>query len=225
MTAGKCVQCRGTFCLCCSLFTTIQCSIQWASFFLLCFQSKYPGFGSPGEIYSEVLGEQFRQNVRSIIKYSIFIYSYPFPSCLFLFHLPAECKLNTVRAGVLLVERRGSYPLIDLQILKSRSLLGCLVVSRVFSICQWYLLHCCVIPAHSQQGEVASGTRRKVKRQLSFQRYCHASRLLRGLAPYAPPSLHLLDDGYLGQAVVRRATAQPTLAGAGRHVSGTSPPV
>lgn len=81
------------------------------------------------------------------------------------------------------------------------------VRSSVFSSCQWYLLHCCVIPAHSQQGEVASSTRRKVKRQLSFQRYCHASRLLRGLVPHTPPSLHLLDDGYLGQAAVRRATA------------------
>ncbi|CAG09087.1 unnamed protein product, partial [Tetraodon nigroviridis] len=91
-------------------------------------------------------------------------------------HLPAasiaECKLSTGHAGVLLVERRGSYPLIDLQVLKSSS----------------------------QQGEVASGTRRKVQRQLSFQRYCHASRLLRGLVPHAPLSLHLLDDGYLGQA-------------------------
>ncbi|TNM95013.1 hypothetical protein fugu_017772 [Takifugu bimaculatus] len=87
-------------------------------------------------------------------------------------HMLADCKLNTDHAGVLLVERRGSYPLIDLQILKS----------------------------NVQQGEVASGTRRKVKRQLSFQRYCHASRLLRGLVPRTPVSLHLLDDGYLGQA-------------------------
>lgn len=120
---------------------------------------------------------------------------------------------------MLLVERRGSYPLIDLQILKSRSLLGfldgCLDISSVFSSCQWYLLHCCVIPANSQQGEVTSGTRRKVKRQLSFQRYCHASRLLRGMVPHTPLSLHLLDDGYLGQAAVRRATTQP--------VSGTPP--
>ncbi|XP_041814257.1 cAMP-specific 3',5'-cyclic phosphodiesterase 7B-like isoform X2 [Chelmon rostratus] len=56
------------------------------------------------------------------------------------------------------------------------------------------------LEASAQQGEVESGTRRKVKRLLSFQRYCHASRLLRGLVPHTPGSLHLLDDDYLGQA-------------------------
>ncbi|XP_049446208.1 cAMP-specific 3',5'-cyclic phosphodiesterase 7B-like isoform X1 [Epinephelus fuscoguttatus] len=86
--------------------------------------------------------------------------------------LEADCRLNTGHAGVLLVERRGSYPLIDLRILKTSA----------------------------QQGEVEAGTRRKVKRLLSFQRYCHASRLLRGLVPHTPGSLHLLDDDYLGQA-------------------------
>lgn len=59
-----------------------------------------------------------------------------------------------------------------------------------------------VISANAQQGEVESGTRRKVKRLLSFQRYCHASRLLRGLVPHTAGSLHLLDDDYLGQAAV-----------------------
>ncbi|TKS76452.1 cAMP-specific 3',5'-cyclic phosphodiesterase 7B [Collichthys lucidus] len=87
-------------------------------------------------------------------------------------HLEADGRLNTGHAGVLLVERRGSYPLIDLRILKTSA----------------------------QQGEVESGTRRKVKRLLSFQRYCHASRLLRRLVPHTPGSLHLLDDDYLGQA-------------------------
>ncbi|PIO36478.1 hypothetical protein AB205_0124480, partial [Aquarana catesbeiana] len=48
--------------------------------------------------------------------------------------------------------------------------------------------------AHS--GEI--GTKKKVKRLLSFQRYFHASRLLRGIVPQA--SLHLLDEDYLGQA-------------------------
>ncbi|KAG8011247.1 cAMP-specific 3' [Nibea albiflora] len=37
-------------------------------------------------------------------------------------HLEADGRLNTGHAGVLLVERRGSYPLIDLRILKSNSL-------------------------------------------------------------------------------------------------------
>lgn len=60
-----------------------------------------------------------------------------------------------------------------------------------------------IILASTQQGEVESGTRRKVKRLLSFQRYCHNSRLLRGLVPHTPGSLHLLDDDYLGQAAVR----------------------
>lgn len=71
------------------------------------------------------------------------------------------------------------------------------------------MLNCCtafVISASAQQVEVESGTRRKVKRLLSFQRYCHASRLLRGLVPHTPGSLHLLDDDYLGQAAVRTLT-------------------
>lgn len=81
-------------------------------------------------------------------------------------------------AGLLLAERRGSYPLIDLRLLNTAASTG----GR---------------PGQAQ-GEVESGTRRKVKRLLSFQRYCHASRLLRGLAPQG--SLHLLDEDYLGQA-------------------------
>ncbi|XP_028997340.1 cAMP-specific 3',5'-cyclic phosphodiesterase 7B-like isoform X1 [Betta splendens] len=87
-------------------------------------------------------------------------------------HLEADGRLSTGHAGVLLAERRGSFPLIDLHILKTSA----------------------------QQGEVESGTKRKVKRLLSFQRYCHNSRLLRGLVPHTPGSLHLLDDDYLGQA-------------------------
>ncbi|KAM7368004.1 hypothetical protein PAMP_014260 [Pampus punctatissimus] len=67
-------------------------------------------------------------------------------------HLEADGRLNTGHAGVFLAERRGSYPLIDL----------------------------CIRKTSAQKGEVESGTRRKVKRLLSFQRYCHASRLLRG---------------------------------------------
>ncbi|XP_013874362.1 cAMP-specific 3',5'-cyclic phosphodiesterase 7B isoform X2 [Austrofundulus limnaeus] len=84
----------------------------------------------------------------------------------------ADGRLNAGHAGVLLAERRGSYPLIDLQLLKPSA----------------------------QQGQVESGTRRKLKRLLSFQRYFHASRLLRGLVSHTPGSLHLLDDDYLGQA-------------------------
>uniref|UniRef100_A0A8D3CML0 Phosphodiesterase n=1 Tax=Scophthalmus maximus TaxID=52904 RepID=A0A8D3CML0_SCOMX len=57
-----------------------------------------------------------------------------------------------------------------------------------------------VITASAQRGEVESSNRKKVMRQLSFQRYCHASRLLRGFMPHTPGSLHLLDDDYLGQA-------------------------
>ncbi|KAJ8275284.1 hypothetical protein COCON_G00099090 [Conger conger] len=67
-----------------------------------------------------------------------------------------------------LSERRGSYPFIDLR-----------------------LLNTAVHP-----GEI--GTKKKVKRLLSFQRYFHASRLLRGPSPHS--SLHLLDEDYLGQA-------------------------
>uniref|UniRef100_H0X146 3',5'-cyclic-AMP phosphodiesterase n=1 Tax=Otolemur garnettii TaxID=30611 RepID=H0X146_OTOGA len=48
----------------------------------------------------------------------------------------------------------------------------------------------------THSGEI--GTKKKVKRLLSFQRYFHTSRLLRGIIPQAP--LHLLDEDYLGQA-------------------------
>ncbi|KAH0515036.1 cAMP-specific 3',5'-cyclic phosphodiesterase 7B [Microtus ochrogaster] len=57
-----------------------------------------------------------------------------------------------------------------------------------------WLLRSIADTTHS--GEI--GTRKKVKRLLSFQRYFHASRLLRGIIPQAP--LHLLDEDYLGQA-------------------------
>ncbi|XP_019405760.1 PREDICTED: cAMP-specific 3',5'-cyclic phosphodiesterase 7B isoform X1 [Crocodylus porosus] len=67
-----------------------------------------------------------------------------------------------------LSERRGSYPFIDFRLLNSTT--------------------------HS--GEL--GTKKKVKRLLSFQRYFHASRLLCGIVPQA--SLYLLDEDYLGQA-------------------------
>ncbi|XP_072355793.1 3',5'-cyclic-AMP phosphodiesterase 7B-like isoform X1 [Scyliorhinus torazame] len=68
----------------------------------------------------------------------------------------------------LLSERRGSYPVIDFRLLNTT--------------------------AHS--GEI--GTKKRVKRLLSFQRYFHASRLLRGIVPQT--CLHLLDEDYLGQA-------------------------
>ncbi|XP_074943829.1 3',5'-cyclic-AMP phosphodiesterase 7B isoform X3 [Phalacrocorax aristotelis] len=67
-----------------------------------------------------------------------------------------------------LSERRGSYPFIDFRLLNNTTL----------------------------SGEI--GTKKKVKRLLSFQRYFHASRLLRGIVPQAP--LYLLDEDYLGQA-------------------------
>lgn len=56
-------------------------------------------------------------------------------------------------------------------------------------------------------GEI--GTKKKVKRLLSFQRYFHASRLLRGIVPQA--SLYLLDEDYLGQARVRQVSKSPFL--------------
>uniref|UniRef100_A0A8V5FSW3 Phosphodiesterase n=1 Tax=Melopsittacus undulatus TaxID=13146 RepID=A0A8V5FSW3_MELUD len=67
-----------------------------------------------------------------------------------------------------LSERRGSYPFIDFRLFNNSTL----------------------------SGEI--GTKKKVKRLLSFQRYFHASRLLRGIVPQA--SLYLLDEDYLGQA-------------------------
>ncbi|XP_061900682.1 cAMP-specific 3',5'-cyclic phosphodiesterase 7B-like isoform X1 [Entelurus aequoreus] len=83
-----------------------------------------------------------------------------------------DSRGTACHGGVLLAERRGSYPLIDLHVVKT---------------CD-------------QQREVEADRRRKVKSLLRFQRYCHASRLLRGLVPRTPESLHLLDDDYLGQA-------------------------
>lgn len=74
-------------------------------------------------------------------------------------------------------ERRGSYPFIDFRLLNNTT--------------------------HS--GEI--GTKKKVKRLLSFQRYFHASRLLRGIIPQAP--LHLLDEDYLGQARVSQLPLCP----------------
>ncbi|XP_061610733.1 cAMP-specific 3',5'-cyclic phosphodiesterase 7B-like isoform X2 [Phyllopteryx taeniolatus] len=79
---------------------------------------------------------------------------------------------NGCLSSVLLAERRGSYPLMDKHIVKT---------------CD-------------QQRELESVRRKKVNTLLSFQRYCHASRLLRGLLPWTPESLHLLDYDYLGQA-------------------------
>ncbi|XP_011487209.1 high affinity cAMP-specific 3',5'-cyclic phosphodiesterase 7A isoform X1 [Oryzias latipes] len=43
-----------------------------------------------------------------------------------------------------------------------------------------------------------SGTERRVHRLLSFQRYLHSSRLLRGISQQIP--LHILDEDYNGQA-------------------------
>ncbi|XP_033859446.3 cAMP-specific 3',5'-cyclic phosphodiesterase 7B-like isoform X1 [Acipenser ruthenus] len=67
-----------------------------------------------------------------------------------------------------LSERRGSFPFIDFRLLNTTA----------------------------NSGEI--GTKKKLKRLLSFQRYFHASRLLRGIVPQT--SLHLLDEDYLGQA-------------------------
>uniref|UniRef100_A0A8D2C3J6 PDEase domain-containing protein n=1 Tax=Sus scrofa TaxID=9823 RepID=A0A8D2C3J6_PIG len=86
-------------------------------------------------------------------------------------HLFGFCFLGDVRLRGqtgVPAERRGSYPFIDFRLLNNTT--------------------------HS--GEI--GTKKKVKRLLSFQRYFHASRLLRGIIPQAP--LHLLDEDYLGQA-------------------------
>uniref|UniRef100_A0A8C8DFT6 Phosphodiesterase n=1 Tax=Oryzias sinensis TaxID=183150 RepID=A0A8C8DFT6_9TELE len=87
-------------------------------------------------------------------------------------HLEAKSRLNTGHADVLLAKRRGSYPPIDLRILRN-------------SI---------------ESGETEFSTKRRMKHLLSFQRYYHTSRLLRGLAPHDSGSLYLLDDDYLGQA-------------------------
>lgn len=46
----------------------------------------------------------------------------------------------------------------------------------------------------------SSGPERRVHRLLSFQRYLHSSRLLRGVPQQIP--LHILDEDYTGQARV-----------------------
>lgn len=68
----------------------------------------------------------------------------------------------------------------------------------------WFL-YWLVFTDTTLSGEI--GTKKKVKRLLSFQRYFHASRLLRGIVPQA--SLYLLDEDYLGQARVRRVSRSP----------------
>lgn len=67
-------------------------------------------------------------NISSVIKPNIYVltsllsfFSILPLSSLYLLLRAADCRLNLRHAGVLLVERRGSYPLIDLRILKSKS--------------------------------------------------------------------------------------------------------
>ncbi len=81
----------------------------------------------PGKFDSWVLCAKNGHNRTSVITPNIYISS---SICLFFFSIlsffsprlrAADGRLNTGHAGVLLVERRGSYPLIDLRILKSKS--------------------------------------------------------------------------------------------------------
>lgn len=53
----------------------------------------------------------------------------------------------------------------------------------------------------------SSAPERRVHRLLSFQRYLHSSRLLRGLPQQIP--LHILDEDYAGQARVRQLPPPP----------------
>ncbi|KAF6115437.1 phosphodiesterase 7B [Phyllostomus discolor] len=95
-------------------------------------------------------------------------------------------------------ERRGSYPFLDFRLLNKererKEGKECGPDSRI--VCSGRIS----ISSHpsdtANSGEF--GTKKKVKRLLSFQRYFHASRLPRGIIPQA--SLHLLDEDYLGQA-------------------------
>lgn len=85
----------------------------------------------PGKFDSWVLCAKNGHTRTSVITPNIYISSSTY--LFFFFHpllfLPsvflclcaADGRLNTGHAGVLLVERRGSYPLIDLRILKSKS--------------------------------------------------------------------------------------------------------
>lgn len=68
-----------------------------------------------------------------------------FPILCFSSSRAADCRLNIGHAGVLLVERRGSYPLIDLRILKSNSFTSNLLSTNphnfylfiYFFVCVW----------------------------------------------------------------------------------------
>lgn len=99
---------------------------------LSCFLSKHSSplfLLPPGELDSWMFGACLAKLVATSVSEPniyicvAFIFIHPFffsPSSAFPVSCAADCRLNISHAGVLLVERRGSYPLIDLRILKSK---------------------------------------------------------------------------------------------------------
>lgn len=64
----------------------------------------------------------------------------------------------------------------------------------------WNIFVCCAARLGCGSPSAGSGTERRVHRLLSFQRYLHSSRLLRGITQQIP--LPILDEDYSGQARV-----------------------
>lgn len=75
-------------------------------------------------------------------------------------------------------------------------------------VCGTGLIYACVCLRAARLGcgsaAARSAPERRVHRLLSFQRYLHSSRLLRGIPQQIP--LHILDEDYTGQARVRKHT-------------------
>lgn len=130
MTAGKCAAPGNTLRRCPQLhllffsLLIVQHSNRFLAFLLFVrLKSKH----SPPSCWKVwFMGTENDHNTASVLKPNIYICS---PSFLSILSSPrlrlslcaADCRLNTGHAAVLLVERRGSYPLIDLRSLKSKS--------------------------------------------------------------------------------------------------------
>lgn len=67
-----------------------------------------------------------------------------------------------------------------------------------FLVCLFVCVHAARLGCSSESA--SSAPERRVHRLLSFQRYLHSSRLLRGIPQQIP--LHILDEDYTGQAQV-----------------------
>lgn len=93
------------------------------SFLYFCPNTHLFSLFPPGKFVLDVrsMPAKNSHNTSSIIKPNIYVVTSLTPLPFYLLLPAADCRLNLRHAGVLLVERRGSYPLIDLRILKSKT--------------------------------------------------------------------------------------------------------